>query len=123
MEGYPKIRFLDNGKRTGAAKRRVKLFWDRRCSAEIEIIVLPTDIFNMFAEGIWPPLARGHSTGFAYKKYETFVVPTETLRQHYWQRVLEHELLHLEHREWTEAQTEQEAVANVKANPLGFLEL
>jgi len=104
------VNFLDNGGGTGAARRRVRDFWARRCPDDVLIIVFPTSAFRM----------RKHWRDYdavAFPETRKIILPTSTLRSRRWETILEHEMLHLEHPDWDEAQVEREAHIRTHGTP------
>lgn len=85
-------------------------FWARRCPSDVRILVLPTRAFNT-RKG-W----RDYG-GIAFTETRQIVVPTRSLREPWWETTLEHEMLHLEHPDWDEAQVEHEAHARTHSAP------
>ncbi len=132
------VRFLDRGSRTGAARRRAEAWWEARCAdlqVPVKVVVMPTDVFNLFddewiaqykeeyarARMTIPPQYQCRSAGRALnRKAKVILIPTETLRQWYWQATLEHELLHILHPQWSEELVEQVAWERREEMPMGF---
>lgn len=96
------LRFYDNGGRTEAAKRRARTFYDARCPDDIWLFVLPTKVYRACKYG-------RDSWGYVPIGQRTIMVCTQALRRPDWGTILEHELLHIEHPDWSEEKVRREA--------------